>query len=290
LSDRKSSGKRAICETLHIAGDGRLPFLSTALTMKDQNNPVDSMKKLAVFALLAAFSTWHCASAAPPEGPASTISVYAGGAFMRDYYDNCGYYDDCGGYYDSSDTYSGPEFGADARIVMPVGLLLDLSAEHARVSDRGDTFLEQQFTAGLGYEGRIGRYSSWYVEGFYQYYRLGENFNGCDYSCNGWFKSNGGGAKGGATWRFSERFYGDLNLRISYLSGQDSDIDLVQAKLDGSMGYMITNNFSLAIGFSSQALEQTNDRRYNYNYGNYYDRPNDTLSHTSVFLKAAVHF
>jgi hypothetical protein len=141
----------------------------------------------------------------------------------------------------------------------------------------------------LGYEGRIGRRSSWYVAGFYQYYRLGENVDGCDYSCNGWYKANGGGAKGGATWFFSDRFFGALNLRVSYLSGKDSDIDLVQAKVDGSVGYMLANNFSISIGAASQAIQQSSDR-YNNNNGYYYDRSNDTLSHASVFVKLAVHF
>jgi hypothetical protein len=251
------------------------------------------MKKLAaLFALAATMFSWSSVMAAPPDGPASTISLYAGGAFMSEYYDDCGYYSDyCNGYYNRSDTYSGPEFGADARIVFPSGFLIDLSAEHARVSDYGDAFLEQQLTAGLGYEGRIGRRASWYAEGFYQVYRLGEDFNGCSYSCNGWYKANGGGVKGGFTFPFADRFFGTVNLRVSYLSGQDSDVDLVQAKLDGSVGYMILDNFSVAIGASSQVIEQTNDRGYyNNNYGYYYDHSDDTLSHTSVFLKLAVHF
>jgi hypothetical protein len=134
------------------------------------------MKKLAaLFALVVPLLSLNPAMAAPPEGPASLISVYAGGAFMRQYYDGCGYYYDycsgyyydyCSGYYDRSDTYSGPEFGVDARIVTPSGFLFDLSAEHARVSDSGDAFLEQQFTAGLGYEGRIAGRARWYAEGF----------------------------------------------------------------------------------------------------------------------------
>jgi hypothetical protein len=228
---------------------------------------------------------------AAPDGPASSISVYAGGAFMREYYDDCGsYYNDCGGYYDRSNTYSGVEFGMDGRVVTPVGILVDVGVEHARVSDFGDAFLEQQLTAGLGYEGRIGRRSSWYAEGFYQYYRLGEDFNGCDYSCNGWYKANGGGVKGGFTWLFADRFFTTLNLRVSYLSGKDSNIDLVQAKFDGSIGYMFTDNLSVAVGAASQAIEQSNDRRYDSNNGYYYDRSNDTLNHTSVFLKLAVHF
>ena len=158
------------------------------------------MKKFAALAALVV-TLFFCgqAMAASPDGPASSISIYAGGAFMRQYYDDCGYYSDyCGGYYDRSDTYSGPEFGADARIVASSGFLLDLSAEHARVSDYGDAFLEQQFTAGVGYESRFGR-ARWYAEGFYQYYRLGEDFNGCTYSCNGWYKANGGGMPAGAS-------------------------------------------------------------------------------------------
>jgi hypothetical protein len=249
------------------------------------------MKKLAgLSALVVTLFSLRPAIAALPESPAGSISVYAGGAFMRQYYDDCGYYSDyCGGYYDRSDTYSGPEFGADARIVTPSGLLFDLSAEHARVSDYGDAFLEQQFTAGLGYEGRMARGARWYAEGFYQYYRLGEDFNGCTYSCNGWYKANGGGVKGGFTWPFANRFFGTLNMRVSYLSGKDSDVDLVQAKLDGSVGYMITENFSAALGASSQAIEQARNRRYN-DYGYSYDHSDDTLSHASVFLKLALHF
>jgi hypothetical protein len=250
------------------------------------------MKKLAVlFALVAAPFSSSPAMAAPTEGPAGSISVYAGGAFMRQYYDDCGYYSDyCGGYYDRSNTYSGPEFGLDARIVTSSGFLFDLSAEHARVTDYGDAFLEQQFTAGLGYEGRISRRARWYAEGFYQYYRLGEDFNGCTYSCNGWYKANGGGVKGGFTWPFADRFFGTLNLRVSYLSGKDSGVNLVQAKLDGSVGYMITDNFSVALGAASQAIQQAHDRHYYDDYGGSYDHSDDTLSHTSVFLKLAVHF
>lgn len=250
------------------------------------------MKKLAaLFALAATLFSFNPAMAAPPDGPASSVSVYAGGAFVRQYYDDCGYYYAyCGGYYDRSNTYSGPELGMDARIVVSSGFMFDLSAEHARVSDYGDTFLEQQFTVGLGYEGRMGGRARWYAEGFYQYYRLGEDFNGCDYSCNGWYKANGGGVKGGFTWPFTDRFFSTLNLRVSYLSGKDSDIDLVQAKLDGSVGYMITDNFSVAIGAASQAIQQTHDRRYYNDYGYSYDHSNDTLSHTSVFLKLGVHF
>jgi len=232
---------------------------------------------------------------APPDSPASSISVYAGGAFMSEYYDDCGYYSDDCGYNRRSDIYSGPEFGADARIVMSSGLLIDLSVEHARVTDYGDTFLEQQLTAGLGYEGRIGRRASWYAEGFYQFYRLGEDVNRCNYSCNGWYKANGGGVEGGFTWPFADRFFGTLDLRVSYLSGEDNGVDRVQAKLDGSVGYMITNNFSVAIGASSQAIEQANrGGGYYGEYGGYYaynyDHSDDTLSHTSVFLKLAVHF
>jgi hypothetical protein len=141
----------------------------------------------------------------------------------------------------------------------------------------------------LGFEGRMSRRSRWYAEGFYQYYQLGEDFNGCSYSCNGWYKANGGGVKGGFTWAFADRFFSTLNMRVSYLSGKDSDVNLVQAKLDGSVGYMITDNFSAAIGVASQAIQQAHDR-YNNNYGYYYDHSNDTLSHTSVFLKLAVHF
>ncbi len=137
----------------------------------------------------------------------------------------------------------------------------------------------------------MGRRASWYAEGFYQYYRLAEDFNGCDYGCNGWYKANGGGVKGGFTWPFGERFFGTLNLRVSYLSGKDSDVDLVQAKLDGSVGYMIADNFSVAIGAASQAIQQAHDRRYYDDYhGYYYDHSDDTLSHVSVFLKLAVHF
>jgi hypothetical protein len=250
------------------------------------------MKKLAVlFALVATPFSLSPAMAASPDGSASSISVYAGGAFMSQYYDDCGYYSDyCGGYYDRSNTYSGPEFGVDARIVTSSGFLFDLSAEHARVSDYGDAFLEQQITAGLGYEGRIGRRSRWYVEGFYQYYQLGEDFNGCDYSCNGWYKANGGGVKGGFSWSFTDRFFSTVNLRASYLSGKDSGANLVQAKLDGSVGYMITENFSAAIGASSQAIQQVHDRGYYDDYSYSYDHSDDTLSHTSVFLQLAVHF
>jgi hypothetical protein len=250
------------------------------------------MKKIAaLLCLVGTLSALSPAMAAPPDGPASSVSVYAGGAFMSEYYDDCGYYSDyCNGYHNRSDTYSGPEFGADARIVLSSGFLIDLSAEHARVTDYGDAFLEQQLTAGLGYEGRIGRRASWYAEGFYQYYRLGEDFNGCSYSCNGWYKANGGGLKGGFTFPFADRFFAAVNLRVSYLSGKDSDVDLAQAKLDGSVGYMITNNFSVALGASSQAIEQANDRRRDDRYGYYYDHSDDTLSHTSVFVKLAVHF
>jgi hypothetical protein len=252
------------------------------------------MKKLvALCALMALPFSWGSAMGAPPDGPANSISVYGGGAFMNQYYDDCGYgygYGNCGGYYDRSNTYSGPEFGVDARVVTSSGFLFDLSAEHARVSDQGDAFLEQQFTAGVGYEGRLGRRSSWYAEGFYQYYRLGENINGCDYSCNGWYKANGGGVKSGATWQFADRFFGTVNLRASYLSGKDGDTDLVQAKLDGSVGYLLTDNFSVAIGASSQAIQQADDHRYNNNNGYSYDHSNDTLSHTAVFLKLAVLF
>ena len=224
-------------------------------------------KPTALFALVATLFSLSPAMAVAPEGPASSISVYAGGAFMRQYYDDCGYYSDfCNGYYDRSDTYSGAEFGVDSRIVASSGFLIDLSAEHARVSDFGDAFLEQQFTAGLGYEGRIGWRAGWYAEGFYQYYRLGEDFNGCNYSCNGWYKANGGGVKGGFTWPFAGRFFGTVNLRVSYLSGKDSDVDLVQAKLDGSVGYRLTDNFSVAIGAASQAIQQAHDRGYYNNY------------------------
>src|SRR5258707_5729058 len=204
------------------------------------------MMRAVLFAVVAPVSSWSPAVAAPPEGPASSISVYAGGAFMRQYYDDCGYYYDyCSGYYDRSNTYSGPEFGVDARIVTSSGFLFDLSAEHARVSDYGDAFLEQQFTAGLGYEGRIGGRARWYAEGFYQYYRLGEDFNGCDYSCNGWYKANGGGGKGGFTLPFTDRFFSTLNLPVSFLSGKGSDRDLVQATACGSVGDIITDTFSV---------------------------------------------
>lgn len=219
----------------------------------------------------------------------SVISLYAGGAFMRDYQDSCGdgYYYDCGPYY-SSDTYSGPEFGVDARFVVSGGLLFEFTGEQARVSDLGDAYLEQQFTAGLGYQGHIGRRSSWFAEGFYQRYRIGENFQGCDYSCFGWYKANGGGVKGGFTWPFSDRWYGTLAMRVSYLSG-DQD-DLVQAKFDGSVGFMLNPNLSLGIGVSSQAQEQTrNNGSYYYN-GYYYDYGNDELSHTAVYLKLSAHF
>src|SRR5471030_3120250 len=95
-------------------------------------------KPAAFFALVATLFSLNPAMAAALD-PASSISVYAGGAFMRQYYDDCGYYSNyCGGYYDRSDTYSGAEFGVDARIVTSTGLLFDLSAEHARVSDSGD--------------------------------------------------------------------------------------------------------------------------------------------------------
>jgi hypothetical protein len=250
------------------------------------------MKKFAVlFALVAAPFSLSPALAGTPEGSSGTISVYAGGAFMRQYYDDCGYYaNDCSGYYDRSNTYTGPEFGVDARIITSSGLLFDLSAEHARVADYGDAFLEQQFTAGVGYEGRVGRGSRWYAEGFYQYYQLGEDFNGCNYSCNGWYKANGGGVKGGFSWPFANRFFGTVNLRASYLAGKDSGEDLVQAKLDGSVGYMITDNFSVALGASSQAIEEAHDRRYYDNSGYPYNRSDDTFSHTSVSLQLAVHF
>jgi hypothetical protein len=56
-------------------------------------------------------------------------------------------------------------------------------------SDYRDAFLEEQFTAGLGYEGRISRRARWYAEGFYQHYRLGEDFNDCNYTCKAWYKA-----------------------------------------------------------------------------------------------------
>ena len=84
------------------------------------------MKKLnALFALLAMPLFQMPAMGAPPDGPASSIAVYAGGAFMREYFDGCGYYSNfCGGY-NQSDTYSGPEFGIDASFVLPAGFLID---------------------------------------------------------------------------------------------------------------------------------------------------------------------
>jgi hypothetical protein len=96
--------------------------------------------------------------------------------------------------------------------------------------------------------------------------------------------------KGGFTWPFADRFFGTLNLSVSYLSGKDSDVNLVQARLDGLVGYMITDNLSVAIGAASQAIQQAHDRRYYDDYGYSYDHTGDTLSHTSVFLKLAVHF
>lgn len=247
-------------------------------------------KFAALFSIVATLFPWSPSLAAPPEGPASSVSVYAGGAFMSEYFDQCGDYSDyCDGY-DRSNTYSGPEFGVDARIVMQSGFLIDLSAEHARVSDSGDAFLEQQATAGLGYEGHIGRRASWYAEGLYQYYRLGENFMGCGYSCNGWYKGNGGGVKGGFTWPFANRFFGTFDLRVSYLSGKDGNVDLVQGKLDGSVGYMLTDYFSVALGAGSQAIQQSNSRGYAGDYNSYYNHSDETLSHVSVFLKLAAHF
>jgi hypothetical protein len=53
---------------------------------------------------------------------------------------------------------------------------------------------------------------------------------------------------------------------------------------------MITENFSAAIGASSQAIQQAHDRRYYVDHGFSYDHSDDTLSHTSVFLQLAVHF
>jgi hypothetical protein len=243
--------------------------------------------------------TFAIAAAAPPDAPASEVAIYGGGAFLRqysgggyDYGNGNGYgygYDYGGPYYRASDTYSGVELGFDARVALPLGLLIDLSGEQARVSDNGDAFKEQQLTAGVGYTGRIGRRSSWYAEGFYEHYRLGEDFDGCSYSCNGWFNANGGGVKGGFKWRFTQAWFGEFGARVSYLSGQSTD--LVQAKLDGSIGYLFTEQVSLSIGVSSQALEQTNDRYYHDGYGYAYnDRSNDVLGHTAVFGKLAVHF
>jgi hypothetical protein len=245
------------------------------------------MKTTAVLsALMVTLLPLSITTAASPDGPESSISVSAGGAFMRQY-DNCDYYfDDCR----RSDTYSGPELGVDARIVAPAGFLFDLGAEHARVADHDDAVLEQQVIAGVGYEGRLSHHARWYAEGFYQYYRLGEDFSGCSYSCNGWYKANGGGVKGGFTWPFADRFFSTVNIRVSYLAGKDSDVDFVQAKIDGSVGYMITDNFSAAIGASSQAIRQTHDR-YEYDSYDYnYDHSDDTLSHVSVVLSLAVHF
>jgi hypothetical protein len=260
----------------HRAAPGRCPLIKILATVT-----------LAACTLLSMPS----AKAAALDGPSSTIAVYAGGAFMRqysryDYYDDGYRYDD--GYYRSSDTYSGTDFGFDARYVAPMGLLLEVTGEQARVSDFGDALKEQQFTAGMGFAGRIGRRTSWYAEGFYQHYRLGEDVAGCDYSCNGWFTANGGGAMGGFTWPFAERWFGAFNLRVSYLSGQS--LDLVQAKIDASVGYLITDDLSLSIGASSQAMEQTHDRRYYDRYDYDYDRSDDVLSHTSVFAKLALHF
>ncbi len=233
---------------------------------------------------------------APTDGPTSIISIYGGGAFIRQYSgasydDGHGYGYDYGysPYYRVSNTYSGSEFGFEARIVMPLGFLLDVTGEQARVSNHGDAYKEQQLTAGLGYTARIGSRSSWSAEAFYQHYRLGEDYAGCDYSCNGWYNANGGGVKGGFKWPFADRWFGTLNMSVSYLSGQGADF--AQAKIDGAVGYMFTDYTSLSIGASSQAMDRTDNRYYDAYYGyGYNDGSNDVLGHTAVFAQLAVHF
>jgi len=77
------------------------------------------------------------------------------------------------------------------------------------VSDYGGRLLEQQFSAGLGYEGRIAAVRDGMRGLSISNKPAGRDFKeGCDYSGNGWYKANGGGVKGGFHLaRFTDRFF-----------------------------------------------------------------------------------
>lgn len=240
------------------------------------------MLKRTVVAVIALFAFGEIADAQYHEELLSNVSIYGGGNFLRFHQgDGYDYYDDR-----ESDTYSGVMEGAQLRLVAPIGLMFDASVENARASRDSYAYKEQQVLAGIGYIQRVGRGANWSVEAFYERYRVGLDGGGCDFSCNGWYTANGGGVKAGFTWPFAQNWFGAANVSAAYLSFPSNDG--WQARLDASVGYLLTPNTSISVGVASQVTGQT-DRNYDDYYGYYYDRTT-SIDRYNVFAKVGFHF
>jgi hypothetical protein len=151
-----------------------------------------------------------------------------------------------------SESNEGGSVGADARFNILDGLILDLDYGRDQSALNDLTLVRQQGDFGLGYMGRIGQYSNWYVEAVYahlQFHSSGQSLCGGDCLTE---THDGVGVKGGFIFPLGDEWYSTISAGYISMAAHNGFDGLGESLVNASIGYRI--NPSLSIGVRAEFM------------------------------------
>lgn len=206
----------------------------------------------AVLIALAGLLASTTALARGPMNPDGYLQVYVGSDRLR--LEASG----------DSANFNGVDFGFAARGVVGIGsgFLIDAEYGQGKGSKNGVDLKLDRFDLGLGYLGKVGHESSWFVEGVYTHPKFEASFGGSSDSSS----KDGIGVKGGFLWPFADAWISKLSLGYNRISDKDGDGEINQGTLEGAIGYKFTPNFGLLAGVrgDSYVFSDNSDDKINF--------------------------
>jgi hypothetical protein len=146
-----------------------------------------------------------------------------------------------------SETNEGGSVGADARLNVLDGLIVDLNYGRDQSSLNDLTITRQQGDLGIGYLGTIGRYSNWYLEAVYAHLEFQDNSQSlCGGDCLTEIH-DGVGVKGGFIFPLGDQWYSSVSAGYISMAAHNGFDGLGESLVNASIGYRLSPELSMGI-------------------------------------------
>jgi hypothetical protein len=146
-----------------------------------------------------------------------------------------------------SETNQGGSLGADARLNVLDGLIVDLDYGRDESSLNDLTLTRQQGDLGVGLLAPIGRYSNWYIEAVYAHLQFHTSSRSL---CGGECLTethDGVGVKGGFIFPLSDQWYSSISAGYISMAAHNGFDGLGESLVNASIGYRLSDSFSVGV-------------------------------------------
>jgi hypothetical protein len=146
-----------------------------------------------------------------------------------------------------SESNQGSSLGADARLNVLDGLIVDLDYGRDESSLNDLSIIRQQGDLGVGFLAPIGRYSSWYLEAVYahlQFHTSSASLCGGDCLTE---SHDGVGVKGGFIFPLGDQWYSTISAGYISLAAHNGFDALGESLVNASVGYRVNDSVSIGV-------------------------------------------